>query len=93
MGFSRKKLRQAEKNAQKLSEQIYSVFITLSYHVIVYMYQMNKKMEIRNVDVEYAGILWEGRIHKSPKNTMREARLQKQNFASFSEKADNNKGI
>ena len=48
-------------------------------------------MEIRNVDVGYAGILWEGRIYKSPKNTVREARIQKQNFTR--KKADNNKGI
>ena len=59
------------------------------------MYHMNKKMEIRNVDVGYAGILWEGRIYKSPKYTVREARLQKQKLISqiFSGKADNNKGI
>ena len=59
--------------------------------LIGYMYHMKKKMEIRNVDVGYAGILWEGRIYKSPKNTVREARIQKQNFTR--KKADNNKGI
>ena len=59
--------------------------------LIGYIYHMNKKMEIRNVDVGYAGILWEGRIYKSPKNTVREARIQKQNFTR--KKADNNKGI
>ena len=58
------------------------------------MYHMNKKMEIRNVDVRYAGILGEGRIYNSPKNTVRDARLQKQNFTIFFEKkADNNRGI
>ena len=50
------------------------------------MYHMNKKMKIRNVDVGYAGILWEGRIYKSPKNTVREARLQKQNETNFCRK-------
>ena len=43
-------------------------------------------MEIRNVDVGYAGILWEGRIYNSPKNTVREARLQKQNETNFCSK-------
>ena len=50
------------------------------------MYHMNKKMEIRNVDVGYAGIMWEGRIYNSPKNTVREARLQKQNETNFCRK-------
>ena len=50
------------------------------------MYHMNKKMEIRNVDVAYAGILSEGRIYNSPKNTVREARLQKQNETNFCRK-------
>ena len=50
------------------------------------MYHMNKKMEIRNVDVRYAGILWEGRIYNSPENTVREARLQKQNETNFCRK-------
>ena len=50
-------------------------------------------MEIRNVNVGYTGILWEGRIYNSPKNTAREARLQKQTRQIFAEKAENNKGI
>ena len=33
--FKKKKWGQAEKNAQKLSEQIYLVFITLLYHVVI----------------------------------------------------------
>ena len=33
--FQEKNRGQAEKNAQKLSGQIYSVFITLSYHVVI----------------------------------------------------------
>ena len=51
-------------------------------------------MEIRNADVGLAGILWEGRIYNSPKNTVREARLQKKKEDKFlQKKAENNKGI
>ena len=45
-------------------------------------------MDADFVDVEYAGILWEGRIYNlSLKNTVREAWLQKQNFTIFFRKS------
>ena len=43
-------------------------------------------MEIRNVDVGYAGILWEGRIYNSPKNTVSEDQVQRQNETNFCRK-------
>ena len=57
------------------------------------MYHMNKKMEIRNVDVRYAGILWKWRIYNSPKNTVRDVRLQKQNETNFCRKKEEERNL
>ena len=52
-------------------------------------------MEIRNVDVGYAGILWEGRIYIQISKKYCEGGLVTETKFQlfFSEKADNNKGI